>query len=141
MVSYPYYDWIVFVSEEFYGYAYSYSYAKFREVLDKRSFCGGMDLLVLKGTEEKKCSSNLGRYASALQKGAMRDAVDYFEALDLMVSREYLHGLEFDLILTYKSGWWDGYFWSSFLGTFCSNEQIDINGMTSLWIGNINKKY
>jgi len=128
-VSYPSYNWVVFVTEAENGWAYNYAGW---ESLAEQSLCGPMDLLVWGRTPSKGCYSSVDAAASLLQKGAMTDAANLEGARDLMISRESIYNLHYDLILTFYSGTW-----RDWLVQTCANDESNINGMYSLWSGDL----
>ena len=128
-MSYPSYHWIVFVTEAENGWSYKYDGW---ESLAEQNLCGPMDLLVWGRTPGKGCYSSVVSAASSLQKGAMTDASNLEGARDLMYARESYYNLHYDLILTFYSG-----AWRDWLVQSCANDESNINGMYSLWSGDI----
>ena len=123
--------WVIFVTEAKHGWAYTY---KGWESLSERNLCGPMDLLVWGTTPGKSCYSGVEKAASLLQRGAMRDARSTTQARNLMMSREHVYHLHYNLILTYDSGTWATYMVQS-----CVNYERNVNGMSSIWSGDISK--
>ena len=128
MSAYPSNDWVVLVIQ---GGAWAYSY-KGWDGLRKDNLCGPYDFLVF-GRKRKYCSKSTDKAAALLQRGALVDARTPAQARDLMIQRQGVYDLSYDLISVYgeplaSAWWWYGY-------SQCIDYQIR-NGMVSIWSGN-----
>ena len=125
--AYPDYDWIVYVGPDS-GWAYTY-YGW--DVLDKRRLCGSYDLIVF-GREKKVCRKSTQKAAQLLQSGAMADAKNAIEARELMISREGVYDLDYDLIFVYPANSGSSWRYIHYLGCYSF---VNRNGLWSLWDG------
>jgi len=119
----------VFVTDHGNAWAFSTS----MDTINEKEFCGDWDFLVFfHYAGNPVCGCNVESSASSLQRGAMNDASyqDCGESRDLMKSRESSYGLHYSLILTFTYG-----AWADYLSQQCANDEMSVNGQSSLWIG------
>ena len=131
MSNYPDISFVFFATKAKYGWAYSTFWNHFAE----KDYCGGYDFLGF-DTGNYQCGCDVGYSAGLLQRGAMYDVPyeDYIYARDLMKSRGSIYGLTHALILTFTNG-----AWANHLVQKCANDENDVNGQYSLFVGDCTK--